>query len=167
MVAPSFKSFEMVSEIYSKSGKSYVDVKNPKTAKVRSVRWYTDEEYAKAYPTAPIKRKVVETNPAIPYKYMGAPIITDIMDNLRQVRGFSLGPIKVVYGDVEKNEMWLKTSNARWAQGIGWHFVSEEEMPVLPEGLHYVGLDWDEAKDYLFKYEQLEKIIKEKIKCAQ
>lgn len=49
MVAPSFKDFPIVKEQYVKGGKYYVDVKNPKTGTVRSVRWYTDAEFAKNY----------------------------------------------------------------------------------------------------------------------
>lgn len=49
MVAPSFQSMTIVSETYTKNGKLYIDVKNEKTGTIRSVRWYSDKEYARAY----------------------------------------------------------------------------------------------------------------------
>lgn len=149
MVAPSFQDYEKVSEVYEENKKKYIDVKNPNTGKVRKVRFYTEEEYAKVFPKTMPKKKAQES---------------EIMKNLRQVRGFSLGPIQVVYGNIEENELFLRDSNARWACGIGWYFVSEENIPMLPNGLKYIPLYWEEAKDIIFKPEQLEKIIKEKIK---
>ena len=45
--APSFKDFERVCEPYTKAGRLYVDVKHPNTGNVRSVRLYTEQEFAK------------------------------------------------------------------------------------------------------------------------
>ena len=49
MVAPSFQAMTILSEPYTKNGKSYIDVRNEKTKTIRSVRWYDDKEYARAY----------------------------------------------------------------------------------------------------------------------
>ena len=48
-VAPSFTDYIKVSDIYDKNGKKYIDVRNPRTGNVRSVRAYTDYEWEKAY----------------------------------------------------------------------------------------------------------------------
>ena len=50
-VAKSFQTFEQLCEPYSTSGKMYIQVKNPKTGTIRTVRWYTEKEYAKMYPS--------------------------------------------------------------------------------------------------------------------
>ena len=49
MVAPSFQTMTVVSEVYTKNGKEYIDVKNEKTGTVRSVRWYSEKEYQRTY----------------------------------------------------------------------------------------------------------------------
>ncbi len=49
MVAPSFQSMTVVSEVYIKDGKAYIDVRNEKTGTIRHARWYTEAEYHKAY----------------------------------------------------------------------------------------------------------------------
>jgi len=49
MVAPSFQSMTVVSEVYNKDGKEYIDVRNEKTGTVRHVRWYTEREYNRLY----------------------------------------------------------------------------------------------------------------------
>ena len=49
MVAPSFQTFEVLSEPFLKNGKEYIKVKNPKTGTIREVRNYTEKEYKSAY----------------------------------------------------------------------------------------------------------------------
>ena len=111
MVAPSFKDFPIVKEQYVKGGKYYVDVKNPKTGTVRSVRWYTDAEFAKNY------GKKLEDGEDKGW------------DGLKHARGFDKGPILVIRGARSTDEEWLKHSCARYAVGIGWHIVSTDTFP--------------------------------------
>lgn len=125
-VAPSFENFPIVCEKYSKNGKDYIDVKNPKTGTVRSVRWYSDAEYAKAYGK---KFKV-----------------DDGFDKLKEVRGFSQGPILVIRNTKPSDEEWLNHSIARYAVGIGWHIVSTDAFPSdAPPHFRYLLLGWSEA----------------------
>lgn len=127
MVAPSFKDFPIVKEQYVKGGKYYVDVKNPKTGTVRSVRWYSDTEYAKNY---------------------GKKLSNDNANwNMKHARGFDNGPILVIRNVRSTDEEWLKRSCARYAVGIGWYIVSTETFPAdAPSHLKYLILGWDEFK---------------------
>lgn len=61
--APSFQTMLIVSEIYLKNKKSYIDVKNEKTGTIRSVRWYSDTEYKRLYGKAEPQPKI---NPGTP-----------------------------------------------------------------------------------------------------
>ncbi len=128
MVAPSFKDFSIVKEQYIKNGKYYVDVKNPHTGNVRSVRWYSDTEYAKNY-----GKKLSDDNANW---------------NMKHARGFDKGPILVIRGIRSTDEKWLKHSCARYAIGIGWHIVSTDIFPEdAPKHFKYLVLGWDEFKD--------------------
>lgn len=126
MVAPSFQAMKRISEVYFKEGKYYVDVKNEKTGTVRSVRWYTDAEYAKSY------GKKLSTD--------------DGFDGLKHARGFDNGPILVIRGNRADDEEWLRASIARYAVGIGWYIVSTDTLPEdAPKHFKYLLLGWQEA----------------------
>ena len=127
MVAPSFKDFSIVKEQYIKDGKYYVDVKNPRTGTIRSVRWYSDTEYAKNY-----GKKLSDDNANW---------------NMKHARGFDNGPILVIRNIRSTDEEWLKHSCARYAVGIGWYIVSTETFPNdAPSHFKYLILGWDEFK---------------------
>lgn len=149
MVAPSFKEFTVVREQYIKNGKYYVDVKNPKTGTVRSVRWYTDAEFAKNY------GKKFEENEDKGW------------DGLKHARGFDNGPILVIRGARSTDEKWLKASCARYAVGIGWYIVSTNTFPDdAPKHLKYLLLSWEEFRDgddrHMKKPAQLAEILSQK-----
>lgn len=120
-VAKSYENFTRLSEPYEENGKMYIQLQNPKTGTIRKARWY---EETKA-------KKVNDGNP-----------------NLKKVRGFSKGPILVIRNIKHSyEEQWCRDSDARYAVGIGWHFVSEDSLPLdLPKSLKYVLLTWDEFK---------------------
>lgn len=128
-VAPSFKDMPVVKPAYEKNGKMYVDVKNLKTGTVRSVRLYTDSEYAKSY-----GKKLSKSN-------------DDGWDNLKEVRGFSNGPILVIRKNKPSDEEWLRRSVARYAMGVGWYITSTDELPSdAPANFQYLLFSWDEFK---------------------
>ena len=129
--APSFKDFERVSEPYTKAGRLYVDVKHPSTGNVRSVRLYTEQEFAKAYKQACATSGSASARPA---KRHGA-------IDLKKARGFSAGPITLIK---TKDEEFLNKSNARYACDIGWYFVSTEEIPTLPSDAQTKLMTWEE-----------------------
>lgn len=131
--APSFKDFERVSEPYTKAGRLYVDVKHPNTGNVRSVRLYTEQEFAKAYKQACATSGSASAGPV---KRHGAV-------DLKKARGFSAGPITLIK---TKDEEFLNKSNARYACDIGWYFVSTEEIPALPSDAQTKLMTWEEFK---------------------
>lgn len=126
--APSFQNFKRITEPFCKDGRMYITVEHPNTHNHRDVRWYSDAEYAKNYG----KKEQKE----------------DGFANLKKVRGFEKGPILCVRGvRGPEDEYWLKKSRARYAVGIGWHFTSEEELPLdAPAHFKYIVLGWNEAR---------------------
>lgn len=127
-VAPSFQSFEMLTEPYEVSGKMYVRVRNPKTGTERQVRWYTDKQYAKSY-SAP--KETVTAQDAF-YKPQ------------KEVLGFTKGYITIFKGDTYSHIDWFRASIARYARWWGWYIISTEEIPAdLPADLEMIQLPWE------------------------
>lgn len=128
-VAPSFSTMPIVRDAYIKNDKYYVDVRNPKTGTVRSVRWYSDKEYAKNY---------------------GSKITDDKRDEyggFKHARGFDNGPIIVIRNNKPTDEEWLGRSIARYAVGIGWYFVSTDTLPEdIPTHFKFLSLSWNEFR---------------------
>jgi hypothetical protein len=150
--APSFADFTRLSEPYIKNGKYYIDVQNPKTLTKRSVRFYDDAEYAKAYG-----------------KKESGPLETRAWKNLRHARGFDNGPILVIRNIKPADEDWLKLSCARYAVGIGWHIVSTDTLPLdAPSHLKYLFLSWEEFRlgddEHIKSPTELSKILEKKAK---
>ena len=152
-VAPSFQSFKIVSEIYTKesNGKEYVKVKNPKTGTVREVRWYSHNEFAKAY-----GKKLADETIENPY------------GGLKQARGFSKGPILVVRKNKPSDEEWLKASPFRFAVDTGWYLSSDGILPEdFPSHFKFLTLTWDEfaiSKEIARSPQVVAKILDEKEK---
>lgn len=144
MVAPSFQSFEIISEVFDKNGRKYIRVKNPKTSSERDVRWYSESEYAKAYGDKETKTPGEGTDAAWEFYWSkeGYP-------NLKHARGFDNGPILVIRGIRSRSdEEYLKSSVARYAVGIGWYIASTDSLPLsFPKHFKYLLLTWDEFKD--------------------
>lgn len=148
MVAPSFQSFEIVSEVFDKNGRKYIKVKNPKTSTIREVRWYNEIEYAKAYST-----KLAATAPNLPGDGIDAAWefyhTEEGNPNIKNARGFKDGPILVIRGvRNQKDEDWLRHSVARYAMGVGWYITSSDSLPLdAPAHFKYVLLGWEEMRD--------------------
>lgn len=130
--APSFESYKRISEEpFIKNGKYYITVEHPNTKNHRDVRWYSEAEFAKAYG-----------------KKLSSGDEDKGWDNLKRVRGFEKGPILVIRGNRAADEEWLRASIARYAVGIGWHFISTDTFPEdAPEHFKYLLLGWDEFRD--------------------
>lgn len=148
-VAPSFQDFILVEGTdFTKNGKTYVVVENPRTHNKRTVRFYSDSEYAKAYGK---KDEPADTG----------------FDLCKHARGFDYGPILVIRNDRPADEPWLRNSPARYAVGIGWYIASEDTLPKdAPEHFKYLLLGWKEARDgddrHIKSPAQLEAILKKK-----
>ena len=148
--APSFQNYTFLSEPFSKNGKMYITVHNPKTNHERDVRWYSDEEYSKQYA---VKDATPDHTKAFP--------------GLKKARGFANGPILVVRGDKNEDEDWLRESPARYAMGIRWYFASDDALPSdVPANFNLIPLAWEEFRSgddqHMKAPEELSKIINQK-----
>ena len=130
MVAPSFETYKVLTDPFLKNGKLYITVQHPRTHNKRDVRWYSPEEFKKRYPNHSIE------DPGF--------------TGLKQARGFTNGPIKVVANlskDLSTLDEYLHRSPARFAVDTGWYFLSTDEIPTPPIPLKIVELTWDEFRD--------------------
>ena len=153
-VAPSFSAYKTVSEPYQKdnSSKYYIKVEHPNTHNIREVRFYSEKEFAKLYPSK---------NEKINSGFMG----------LKAARGFTNGPIFIIRGTHESDVPELDMSVARLASDIGWYVTFDDRWDI-PTDWHQrfdiIPLTWDEFRDnddYHSKTAaQLEKIISNKRK---
>ena len=129
MVAPSFQNLMIVSDPYKENGRAYVSVKNPATNKVRKVRWYTEDEFRRAFPAAK-----VETENKIG------------MQKQNIALGFHKGYVHLFKGEfTEDNLDWFKLNKEICYNVVfGWFLPSNYELPKgMPEGFELVKLDWD------------------------
>ena len=130
VVAPSFQNFIKVSEPYKENGRMYISVQNPVTNKVRKVRWYSEDEYRRAYPSQP------------------APTAKDggLMANQNIALGFKEGYVHLFKGDInEDNVEWFQLNKeVCFNVFFGWFLPSTEQCPEgIPEGIEMVKLEWD------------------------
>lgn len=123
LVAKSYANWVAVGAVYEKNKKQYVEVQNPKTNIVKTVRVYTEAEYKRLYPEAKIAKSVC---------------------NQRKILGFKEpGYITVVKGKTIPHEKWLFEHGATYTRFWGWSFASDVPVPQdLPEGLTTFELDW-------------------------
>ena len=125
-VAKSYKDCVQVSDWYSKNGRRYVDVEMPDGTR-KSVRWYTDAEYARMYK---------EPVPAVKTDY-------------RKILGFGdAGFITIYFGNTYDNLDWFRNEpNCRYHKVFGWYTISTDEVPAeLPEGVKSGRIMWDDVK---------------------
>lgn len=123
MVAKSYQEMNIVGEPYISSGRAYVQVEDPKTGRVRQVRWYTEAEYARMYPDYEVMPKRTKSQ--------------------KEILGFTEGYITIFKGDTYANLEWFQASIARYCKLWGWYIISTETVPVdLPAGLEPIRLDW-------------------------
>lgn len=131
MVAPSFQSFEFLTEPYSSNGKMYIRVRNPKTGTERQVRWYDDAEFRKLYPKEKVEIKNKYYRPR------------------KEVLGFDKGYITVLAGaDLDKHAEWLAAAKARYHKQWGWYIISTEAIPENhPKEITMKKLLWEEVSE--------------------
>lgn len=123
MVAKTYQTLRKASEPYEKNKKMYIDVETKKGT-IKSVRWYTVDEYNKMYPEAPIKT----------YK------------NMKHALGFNNGYITIFKGATKDDEDWFKKSLCRFAKFWGWYVVSTDEVPAdKPKHLIPYRLRWEDV----------------------
>ena len=121
-VAKSYQNMKIVGEPYVANGRLYVKLESGK-----QVRWYSDKEYAKMYPDAPVPQKIYKTQ--------------------REVLGFQNGYVTIFKGDTYSHLEWFKQSIARYNKFFGWYVISTEEVPEdLPSDLEPIKLEWEYVK---------------------
>lgn len=129
MVAKSYQDLEIIGDVFVSSGRQYVNVKL-KSGKTKTVRWYSDKEYAKMYPEAPAVSH--STDPY--YKPQ------------KDVLGFVNGYITIFRGDGmnEENEYFKMGKMFRYCRWWGWYVCSNEALPEdLPAEADPVVLKWE------------------------
>lgn len=128
MVAKSYQGLEVVGDVYTSSGRQYVQVRT-KNGALKQVRWYTDKEYAKRYPDD-VRFTSKEGNPSFKTQ--------------KEVLGFEKGYITIFKGNPSEDKEYFKLRSARYARMWGWYFVSTEELPDdIPDDVEPVRLDWE------------------------
>lgn len=131
MIAPSYqKNYTIESEPFKKNGKNYVKIRHNRTGNTRDARWYTESEYAKAYP----KEKCAFT------------VSAGAAHKVHDVLGFG-GPkdtIRIYCGSCAKDLNFepLKSSNARFHKLWGWYIPYGEEDPMEGKGVVSIDLPW-------------------------
>ena len=129
MVAKSYQNLEIVGEVFVSSGRQYVNVRT-KTGSLKTVRWYSEKEYAKMYPGETAATRSSDSSTA--YK------------TSKECLGFDKGYITIFKGDTYAKIDWFRASVARYARWWGWYIVSTEEIPAdLPEDLTPITLPWE------------------------
>lgn len=124
MVAKSYQNLEVVGDVFTTKGRKYVQVRT-KTGALKTVRWYTEKEYAKMYPD-----EVVEQGPS--------------MKSQKQVLGFENGFITIFKGNTYEEKEYFKLNSARYSRWWGWYFISTESIPEdLPDDVEPIRLDWE------------------------
>lgn len=129
-VAKTYQKYEIVCEPFIDNGRAYINIK--KDGVLKTVRWYTDKEYATMYKLPKSGGASLETALSKPT----APIVKDIL-------GFKNGFITLITGPTEKWEDYLNMSNARYSRVWGWYIISTETVPSnLPDDLSTITLSW-------------------------
>jgi hypothetical protein len=129
-VAKSYQKYEIICEPFIDNGRAYVNIK--KDGSLKTVRWYTDKEYATMYKLPKNGGASLETVSSKP----PAPVVKDIL-------GFKNGFITLITGPTENWEEYLNMSNARYSRVWGWYIISTEIVPSdLPDDLTTMTLSW-------------------------
>lgn len=130
MVAKSFQSYAVVSEVYTVNGRQYVKVQNPKNGSTRQVRWYSEDEYNKMYGVAEPQ--------SVPFK--SQKIVLGFVDDYI---------IIFKNGGMDENNEYFKYSPARYCRLWGWYFPSDVDLPDdLPEDCAPMKLYWSLVGNY-------------------
>lgn len=129
MVAKSYQNLPIIGEPYEKNKRKYIIVEC-KNGHRKEVRFYTEAEYAKMYPT--------EANKDVD-AVLGKKIRTT-----KEVLGFANGYITIFKGDTYALLDWLQEEpKCRYHKIFGWYVISEDELPTLPAGIEPIRLYWE------------------------
>lgn len=125
MVAKSFQNLEQTCEPFVSKGRWYVRVRTNKGIE-KTVRWYSNTEYARMYPNEPEVEEFKRIKPQ------------------KEVLGFTNGYITIFKGNTYEEKDYFKLSSARYSRLWGWYFISTEELPEdIPEDVEPITLPWE------------------------
>lgn len=124
-VAKSYVTLPIEEGPYEINGRSYCKVRQ-KNGILKQVRWYTETEYRRMYPEAPVNAPRADRK------------------TQRDILGFEKGYITIFKGDTYGNLKWFKRSIARYCRWWGWYIVSTDELPDdIPVTVTPVQLPWE------------------------
>lgn len=143
-VAKTYANMELQGEPFKESGRWYINVIAPKG--IKKVRWYSESEYKRMYPTE------VQKN--------------DIMDfNARHVFGFGdLGFITIYKGNQTSLEKCVKENHGSFRRNLtfGYYTPSRLNLCDLPCDVIPIKLNWSDVMDHddrMKSHEEVQKII--------
>lgn len=127
-VAKTYQKYPIVCEPFIDKGRQYVNIN--KDGSLKTVRWYSEKEYASMYKTS---KKSVTPSVAAPEK----PIVKDVL-------GFKNGYITIFKTGKNNYDDYFTLTNARFATLWKWYIISTEELPDdLPDDVAPVRLEWN------------------------
>lgn len=99
-----------------------------KNGNIKTVRWYNEKEYAKAFPSK---------EPAAAR--------STVASSQKTALGFTEGYITIFKGDVAAHNDWFQErKECRYTRLWGWYVISTEQVPEdLPNGVTAVRLPWE------------------------
>lgn len=126
MVAKSYQNLEIIGEPFSSKGRLYVQVKT-KSGVLKTVRWYSEKEYARMYPNEPEVKEEFKR-----------------LKSQKEVLGFTNGYITIFKGNTYEDREYFQMSTARYCRWWGWYFISTETLPNdIPEDVEPIVLSWE------------------------
>lgn len=126
--APSFVNFIILSEPFKKSTNSlYIKALNPKTNTVREIKVTLNQEEEKRI----------------------------LKDQLKTIRGFADGPIKIV--KTANKQFLAETPQIRFATDVGYYIISTETIDKIkfPSDTKITNLTWEEFQSCTLGSHQL------------
>lgn len=140
MVAKSYQSLPLEGEPFIENGKAYILVRqSSKTTK--KVRWYTEKEYAKLYPTVSVASS----------------------SSQKKVLGFEKGYITIFPKVSMEDPFFNQNKEFRYCRYWGWYCVSTEEYPEIPSNVIAKRLPWEivGSNETLLPQSEIQKNLKE------
>ena len=145
MVAKSYQQYEIEGEPFEESKRWYVNVHTTKGLK--KVRWYSDAEYKKMYPDAPVEDIMMTFNARHAFGFREAGYITLYQGNEDVIRDWARAewPPKAWYNET-------------------FHFYTPSFIDAgqPPEGITTIHLTWDEVKQddiHMKSHEEVRKYL--------
>ena len=141
MVAKTYQSLEIQGDPFEENKRLYVNVVTKNGLK--KVRWYTDAEYRRMYPSEPV-------------------VENDLMNfDARQAFGFGeKGYITIYKGDRVKEWAENDRTNIWYNLTFGYYPPSKFPTPEVLNGIEPIQLKWEQVKDHDNRMKSHEEVTK-------